>query len=240
MVRPALLIVLSPLLLMQALWVKWRTPRLPEPDGERSGELGEGKPLRLLILGDSAAAGVGVSHQDKALSGQLTRLLAPHYRLNWCLHAKSGMTTAQTLKFVQQAPNGVDVILISLGVNDLLSPIDVQRWLASTGALIGGLLEASPGAMVLLTPLPPLGNFPRFKQPLAGVLRRREARFNRALEQFCQEKAACQLLPLMLPLMPDALASDGFHPSAASYRLWAECASQAILARHLIEDTRPV
>ncbi|MCG9738704.1 SGNH/GDSL hydrolase family protein [Shewanella insulae] len=232
MVRRTLLIVLSPLLLMQALWVKWRTPRLPEPMGERSGELGDGPLLRLLILGDSAAAGVGVSAQHEALSGQLTRLLEPHYRLRWRLLAKSGMTTTQTLAWVEQEAAQADVVLISLGVNDLLSPIGVRRWLTATGALIDGLLASSPGAKVLLTPLPPLGAFPRFAQPLAGVLTRREAHFNQALMAFCQGRRACQLLPLQLPLTPEALASDGFHPSAASYRLWAECACRAIISLH--------
>ena len=232
MMRATLLLVFSPLLLMQALWVKWRTPRLPEPEGARCGELGEGPPLRLLILGDSAAAGVGVARQDEALSGQLTALLQSHFRLHWRLLAKSGMTTPQTLSLIRQEPIRVDVILISLGVNDLLSPIGVQRWLSATGALIEGLLQDSPDARLLLTPLPPLGAFPGFAQPLAGVLQRREALFNQALKQFCRDQNACQLLPLRLPLTSDALASDGFHPSASSYRLWAECASQVILGQH--------
>ena len=52
-------LMLSPLLVAQALLTRARLPRLPEPDGERHGVVGEGAPLRLLILGDSSAAGVG-------------------------------------------------------------------------------------------------------------------------------------------------------------------------------------
>ena len=50
---------LAPLLVAQALRTRRVTPRLPEAAGERSGTQGEGPRLRLLVLGDSAAAGVG-------------------------------------------------------------------------------------------------------------------------------------------------------------------------------------
>ena len=39
--------------------------KLPEAAGERRGESGEGSPLRLLILGDSAAAGVAFRNRRR-------------------------------------------------------------------------------------------------------------------------------------------------------------------------------
>ena len=55
--------VLFPILIPQGLYVSITVPRLPEPTGERVGEVGHGSPLRLLIVGDSSAAGVGVATQ---------------------------------------------------------------------------------------------------------------------------------------------------------------------------------
>ncbi|NIP82235.1 MAG: SGNH/GDSL hydrolase family protein, partial [Gemmatimonadetes bacterium] len=52
---------LAPILVAQGLFVRWRTTRLPEPPGDREGVTGAGPPLRLLVAGDSAAAGVGAS-----------------------------------------------------------------------------------------------------------------------------------------------------------------------------------
>ncbi len=52
---------LAPLLLWQGRHVRRVTPRLPEAAGPRAGTTGHGPPLRLLVLGDSAAAGVGVA-----------------------------------------------------------------------------------------------------------------------------------------------------------------------------------
>ena len=64
---------LAPLLILQGLYVRRVTPKLPEPLGKRSGVHGTGPRLRLLILGDSAAAGVGVSTQSQA------------YQVNWSM-----------------------------------------------------------------------------------------------------------------------------------------------------------
>ena len=68
-------IALGPLLLLQGRRVRRSVPRLPEPTGPRSGCVGAGRSLRVLIAGDSAAAGVGSANQDQALSGQLIRCL---------------------------------------------------------------------------------------------------------------------------------------------------------------------
>ena len=63
-------LMLSPLLVAQALATRRRAPELPEAQGAREGALGERVPFRLLIVGDSSAAGVGVRTQDQALVGR--------------------------------------------------------------------------------------------------------------------------------------------------------------------------
>ncbi|OFW46709.1 MAG: hypothetical protein A2003_04010 [Acinetobacter sp. GWC1_38_13] len=70
---------LMPIIVAQGIVVKQRTPKLLEPIGERQGIVGLGRPLSLLILGDSAAAGVGVEYQHQALSGVLlSQLMNAH------------------------------------------------------------------------------------------------------------------------------------------------------------------
>ena len=94
-------LALSPLLVLQAVRTRSRVPRLPEAAGARAGAHGEGDArLRLLIAGDSSAAGVGVATQDDALAGQLLPLLAQRCaaRVHWVLQARTGLTTEQTLR----------------------------------------------------------------------------------------------------------------------------------------------
>ena len=90
-------LALAPVLVIQGRWVRSRVPKLPEPPGDREGETGSGRRLRLLIVGDSAAAGVGAPHQDEALLGQTVARLAPRFRVAWNLQAESGATTKDAL-----------------------------------------------------------------------------------------------------------------------------------------------
>ena len=69
-------LVLSPVLVAQAMATRRRAPALPEAVGPREGQLGSGAgALRVLIAGDSSAAGVGVATQDDAFAGHFTRTL---------------------------------------------------------------------------------------------------------------------------------------------------------------------
>ena len=74
-------IALGPVLLWQGQYVRRRTPRLPEASGARVGVTGTGKDLRLLVLGDSSAAGVGVETQSDALLGKTIAGLGGRYRV---------------------------------------------------------------------------------------------------------------------------------------------------------------
>ncbi len=66
----ALKLMLAPLLVAQAVATRRRAPLLPEAQGRARRRVGGGADaLRLLIAGDSSAAGVGVARQDQALAG---------------------------------------------------------------------------------------------------------------------------------------------------------------------------
>ncbi|MEO1603455.1 MAG: SGNH/GDSL hydrolase family protein, partial [Pseudomonadota bacterium] len=85
----AIRIALGPLLLTQGRRVRRDILRLPEAEGPREGIVGEGPPLRLLVLGDSSAAGVGAATQSDALVGQLVAQLSPEYRTAWTVIART-------------------------------------------------------------------------------------------------------------------------------------------------------
>jgi len=66
--------LLAPLLVWQGKQTRRTTPRLPEAGGEPHGQYGDGEPaLRLLVIGESTAAGVGVAHHQDGLASQLAR-----------------------------------------------------------------------------------------------------------------------------------------------------------------------
>jgi lysophospholipase L1-like esterase len=222
-------LAVSPLLFMQGLYVRKVTPRLPEAVGARSGEMGDGPALRLLILGDSAAAGVGTDVQERALSGQLAGRLAENNRLSWQLWAENGRTSGQCLALLERhTPEAFDTVLISLGVNDVTSGLSLGKWLRQQKQLTELLLGKFSARHVIFTPLPPMHHFPALPQPLRWVLGERAKQFNQALCGFIANQPQCSLLAFELPMQAEFIASDGFHPSATTYALWAQQAANAI------------
>ena len=83
--------MLIPALLIQGYEVKKNTLRLPEPDGNRQGTIGAGNPLSILILGDSAAAGVGVQIQEDALLGLVLKQLKNQYEVHYMFRGHNGL-----------------------------------------------------------------------------------------------------------------------------------------------------
>lgn len=122
--------MLIPALLIQGYAVKKNTLRLPEPDGNRQGTIGAGNPLSILILGDSAAAGVGVQIQEDALLGSVLKQLKNQYEVRYMLEATTGYSSAQIIETAQNMPHQhFDVVITSVGVNDITKLTQPKNWI---------------------------------------------------------------------------------------------------------------
>lgn len=227
----AAIAVLTPALLAQALHVRRVTPRLPEADGAREGRGGIGPPLRLLILGDSAAAGVGARTQDDALAGHLARHLAPNFDLHWQLRATTGDTTLGALRRLEAEPElRCDVALTSLGVNDVTTLRSTRAFLDAQRKLIDHLRTRCGARLVLLSGLPPMRHFPALPHPLRWALGRHALALDSALAAWVATQPDCEHLPFGDLPTAAMMATDGFHPGPAIYALWAEAAAGRVVA----------
>ena len=219
-------LALSPLLVAQGLLTRARLPRLPEAAGPRNGQVGRGPGLRLLVAGDSSAAGVGVAMQQQALAAPLAALLAEalRVRVHWSLLAQTGLSTAQTLELLKRQPQPplADLAVVVTGVNDVTGQVPSQRALAAREALANWLRNAAGVRHVAFTPLPPVHRFPGLPQPLRWVAGADARRHNRALREWAATRGDVSCVPLDLPLDAAGMAGDGFHPGAAVYRRCAE------------------
>ncbi|MNF45923.1 GDSL-like Lipase/Acylhydrolase [compost metagenome] len=225
-------IALGPLLLIQGLYTRWVTPKLPEAEGERQGVAGCGVALRLLILGDSAAAGVGAATQDEAITGKLVARLANDYRITWTLWAQSGLDSQALLNVLERnSPEPFDVVLLCVGVNDVTSRISADQWLAQQDRLMELLSGKYAVKQIVVSPLPPMHLFPALPQPLRWYLGSRASRFNHRLAGLAERKDHCTLLAISLAPVAGLMAADGFHPGPAIYSLWADHAARAIQQR---------
>ncbi len=228
-------LLLSPVLVAQAIATRARLPRLPEPAGERAGVAGRGKPLRLLITGDSSAAGVGVGRQKEALAPRLAHALADAVpmRVRWQLVARSGLTTAQTLALLREQAHAssmlhADVAVVVTGVNDVVDQIPSRRACAAREALANWLRNGQGVQHVVFAPLPPVHHFPGLPQPLRWVAGADARRHNNALREWVATRADVSCVDMEIPLNRGVMAEDGFHPGEPVYRYCANAIAQHV------------
>jgi lysophospholipase L1-like esterase len=234
-------ITLAPVIVPQGLWTNLRVPTLPEPPGARQGSTGEGTLLKLLIVGDSAAAGVGVARQDDALLGQVVTRLAERYRVHFDLQARTGFTTADILRRLDEmAPQEFDVVLTSLGVNDVLALTGRATWLARQAQLRRVLREKFGARLLILSGLPPVHSFPALPQPLRWHLGSRATEFNDHLAEAVTAEPDVRLVNLRFEADAGMMASDGFHPGPPIYSEWAERAAQLVHAHETASREPPL
>jgi lysophospholipase L1-like esterase len=230
-------LALSPLWVAQALRTRQRMPRLPEAAGPRQGQVGKGPPLRLVVVGDSSAAGVGVGHQRRALAAPLAAYLAEaaDARVQWRLLARTGLTTAQVLAFLQvQHHLHADVAVVVTGVNDVVDQIASHRAVAAREALANWLRNCAGVRHVVFAPLPPVHQFPGLPRPLRWVAGADARRHDRALAAWAASRRDVSYVDIGIQLNPGVMAHDGFHPGEPVYR---QCAT--MIARHIADHVWP-
>lgn len=217
-----------PLLWYQGKQVRRHTLRLPPPEGARRSSVGTGQPFRLLVLGDSAAEGVGVSSQENALLGQLVSQLALTGCVEYQLIARTGDTAADCYRHLsQQLHDGncmtaVDAVVVSLGVNDVTAMTSVSAWKKQLLRMTQVLRKHIHAKQIIFTAVPPMQHFSALPVPLNHWLGLRASMLNQALQQHCKQQPNHRFLTLDFPFNSNYLAEDGFHPSKDAYALWAD------------------
>ena len=221
---------LLPVLAAQGLSVRRRAQLLPEPIGPRQGREGRGPRLRLLVAGDSSAAGVGAGTQKQALSGHLVAQLARHYCVEWRLEATTGHTTLDTINRLERLNGKFDAVVTALGVNDVTRAVTCRQFVDRQARLLHLLTSQMGARRVVLTAVPQMNRFPALPQPLAWVLGRQADRLNQGLQKVADTFPQATHLTLDLPDDPALAAPDGYHPSPKTYAIWAREAARLIQA----------
>ncbi len=227
---------LLPLLVPQALYTRRTALRLPAAAGLPHGLAGQtftGEPLRLLLLGESTVAGVGVDKLQAALPGQLAEALAQRLQrpVRWRAFGENGITAGQASQRLlpDALEEPVDLALLVFGVNDTTGLSSLQQWRQPL-RLMAQQLEQG-GAQVVFSAVPPLQYFRALPWLLRQVLGARGRILDRSLQGLANELGV-QHCAVELEFTHDYLAEDGYHPSVLGYRVWAEgLAAQLTLPR---------
>lgn len=250
-------ILRSPIYWYQVSRVKRQTVILPTPVSEKTGiealqQTVSKQPhpsLKLLILGDSAAAGVGVAEYTDALLGQLIKTIATKtaiaqsYReLQWQMAAVSGFTSVDVLRQLYVMPSyPTDVVVINVGVNDVVKNTRTVDWQANLQAIIQLAQRKFFAKHIIFIRLPPMQLMPALPSPLNQFIGKKSNMLDEQLQQLIkgyqtQDKYLDKQVHYLSVTFDgrwdktQLFAKDGFHPSAKTYTLIAEQLTDYIAA----------
>jgi lysophospholipase L1-like esterase len=201
------------------------TDSAPAPEGSYGPA--DAATLRLVLLGDSTAAGVGVSRTEDTVGGRLATLLGETGRRVvldgvGVSGSRAGDLRTQVSRAVLHGRPDVAVILV--GANDAthLTSLDaVQRDLGDAVARL-----RAAGVAVVVGTCPDLGGARAFAQPLREIAAWSGRRTGAAQREAVRLAGGVpvDLAARTGPVFradPGTLSEDGFHPSADGYDLWA-------------------
>lgn len=255
-------VILAPVYLYQGRKIKRDTVRLPEPHGERQGSVSlsqnhhkaaiQDKPvLNMMIVGDSAAAGVGSETQQEALVGHLIPILqqlpainGSFSTLNWSLQATTGHTSFDILRrlYIMPTPiEPIDVMILSVGVNDTTSKVSVDKWQQQIKDIVSIAQRKFGVRELVFLSLPPMAQMPAIPAPLNNFVGAKASILDKTLQQICAANDGVTYMatdfarmieehsngtPIDISVM---FASDGFHPSSLMYGYWAQQVAERIV-----------
>lgn len=217
---------LLPLVVPLALHTRRTALRLPVAQGEPSGTAAahlSGEPLRLLLIGESTVAGVGVQRLDQALGACLAQALAERLGrpVRWRACGENGITAAEARERLlpPALAEPADLALLVFGVNDTTHLTPSRRWHSALCGMADSL--RARGVRVAFSAVPPLQHFSALPWLLRQWLGRRARLLDGEL-RVLSGRSGAEYCALNLPFEPRYLAEDGYHPSALGYRVWAE------------------
>jgi len=154
-------------------------------------------------------------------------------RVDWVVEGSNGLDITGLMDRIEtlDPAEKPDIILISIGVNDVTGLSSTRHWRLSIGQLLDRLQRNWPGAFTIFTGLPPMSTFPLPPQPLRFSLGLRATTFDTIASGLISERPDAQHIPTLIDPLENDFCEDGFHPSAASNQIWAKELAAAIALR---------
>ncbi len=190
--------------------------------------------MRLLLVGDSAALGVGADHPRQALAGLFAAEFPEAEVLNL---ARSGATLADVRAQVRAVSpdQAFDVAVMVAGGNDILQRRSMAQLAADAGAVTSELAARAPAVVWL--GVANMGLAPLFVPPWSWWISARVRRA-RSLFREAARRHGASYLDFFREARDDVFsreplryfAADGIHPSGNTYRYCYEALDRELHA----------
>jgi lysophospholipase L1-like esterase len=216
-------------------------------DADRLWKKTYGDPLRLLVLGDSIAAGLGAERRKDTLGARLARGLAKelHRAVDLRTAAVVGSESSALAGQLDELPSSYrpDVAVIVVGGNDVTHRVPVGESVLHLEDAV--LRLRTQGAVVVVGTCPDLGALREVPQPLRAVGSRMSrqlavAQRDAAIRSGAHAVALARVVGPFFITNPDEMFSlDRFHPSAIGYKRTAKALLPSVLTALGISDDVP-
>lgn len=198
------------------------------PSDEPSGSVDGPDPMRIVVLGESNAIGLGVTRHELGMAGHLARLLAGRNSRGvlWSAIGKPGLRIHDAWEVIGDNHAGIahaDVVVLMTGISDTLSLTSRATWSAHMTDTLDLLTEVMPKtARVLITRIPPMDNAGSVSR-LARFAAGRQARlFNSLTATLISERKRCSLVDFPSSLAEELWVPEGRQsPYVGMYSAWA-------------------
>jgi lysophospholipase L1-like esterase len=218
-----------------------------EPQLEIGGVVGpeDGEPLVLVVLGDSSVAGVGADSVQDTLTYGVAKALTDRYRVTLHALGVSGSKLCNVVgeQLPQVAGLDPDVVLVCVGTNDVTHGTPFREARRQLRLLADGLATVAPGAVVVVSGLPPAETALAFRRPLRDLLGLRAYAFTRIYQAELARYGiavfeVARLTRKAFRGKKEMFSSDLFHPSSAGYAFLGTIYGRAV--RDALDAARAV
>jgi acyl-CoA thioesterase I len=199
-------------------------------DGARALPADRTAAVLYVALGDSTVEGVGATSPDRSYVSRLSeRLRGVYPKARMTNLGKGGATSADVLarqldRAIAQRPH---LVTLSIGPNDITTRVTVRAYESNLEMILRRLRDETT-AVIVLNLIPDLAVTPRFSRSHAReAVGRQTIAFNEVIQRLGRAHGV-ELVDLYttsrleVPLRPELMWSDGYHPSDLGYARWAE------------------
>lgn len=186
------------------------------------------KPFIYVALGDSTAEGMGATRHSRAYTSIVFSSLKSRYRTaKYHNIARSGAVLTDVVS--TQLPKALEIkpslITISIGANDIIRRTSISEFESNLFLLLKTLQQKTDATIVIST-IPDLSLTPAVPKLLKKYSQYKAGKLNNVILQVGKATNTITVdlfedSRSVLEAFPEAIASDGFHPSDFGYAIWA-------------------
>jgi len=245
---------LLPLMYYQGKQIRASVPKLPEAEGIEGAcylNRQNGSTLKVISIGESTIAGVGVRTHEEGFTGtfanEISRLFNSNVR--WKVYARSGYTASRVEKKIipKITENQADLIVLGLGGNDAFTLNRPSKWKVEVHSLIKSITSKFSGAIIVFCNMPPIKEFPAFtpliKFTIGNLVEILGAELQKIVNEYQNVFYFGDRITLkrwidkfQLNAKKEDFFSDGVHPSKLTYQTWAKDIANQVFENKKIKN----